>query len=386
MRLLALLLIPLLAGCTSLTNLKSDVSEKLFGREQTDPPMALSEIAAKADARVLWSAKVGDAGGYDFTPAVDGGSVFAAAATGEIVRIDAASGKPAWRVNAGEPLTGGVGAGENLVLVGTAHGMVLAYDQGGRPLWKAKVSSEVLSAPKVAGGVVVVRSGDSRIYGIDARDGKRRWVYERSTPSLTLRTSAGVVLAGGVAYVGFAGGKLVALNVEDGKVRWEVSVAFPKGVTEIERIADITSLPAVEEGTAYAVAYQGRAAGVDIASGKIKWTRDISSFTGIDVQRGRLFLSHSGGAVYALDVENGRSYWRQGGLLNRKLSAPLALGALVAVGDLEGYVHFLSRENGAFMARVRTQESPVMPQMASLGEQGLVLQTHDGGLYAIAVK
>ena len=70
-----------------------------------------------------------------------------------------------------------------------------------------------------------------------AKDGSRKWVYERANPALSLRSSAGVVLADGAVYAGFAGGKMIALRANDGKIVWEVSVALPKGTTEIERIA-----------------------------------------------------------------------------------------------------------------------------------------------------
>jgi len=69
-------------------------------------------------------------------------------------------------------------------------------------------------------------------------------------------------------YAGFAGGKLAAIRADNGKILWEASVAQPKGVTEIERIADITSLPFVDGPLVYAVAYQGRIAAVDRLSGR----------------------------------------------------------------------------------------------------------------------
>ena len=385
-RKLSILAFVLLAGCTSLTDLKRDVSERMFGPEPTDPPMALAEFKPKATAKLLWSASVGKAEGFSYTPAVDGNAVFAASTKGEITRLDATTGKQVWRVNAAEAISGGVGAGENLVLVGTPKGMVLAFDQNGKALWKAKVSSEVLSAPKIANGVVVVRSGDSRIFGLSAVDGKRVWVYERATPSLSLRSVAGVALADGAAYVGFAGGKMVALKADDGKLLWEASVALPKGVTEIERIADITSLPVVDGRVVYAVAFQGRVAAVERTNGRVLWNRDISSYNGLSADDGRVYVTHSGGAVYGLDNGSGKSYWRQGGLLNRQVSAPMPIGEYVAVGDLEGYVHFLSDEDGAFAARIQTDKSPVLAQPVYLGDSRLLVQTSGGGVYAISLK
>jgi outer membrane protein assembly factor BamB len=383
-RFLSLLALLLLAGCSSISDLKTSVSESLFGPEPKDPPMALADFKQTASAKILWKYDIGSATEFNFTPAVDGSSVYAASSQGDIARLDGVSGKQVWRINAAERLSGGVGAGDNLVLVGTPKGMVLAFDQNGKSLWKARVSSEVLSAPKVSNGLIVVRCGDSRIFGLSATDGKRKWVYERATPSLALRSSAGVTLADGVAYVGFAGGKLVAVKIDDGKVLWEASVALPKGATEIERIADITSLPVVDGKMVYAVAFQGRVAGVDRSNGRILWTRDISSYTGMDAQGERVYVTHSGGALYALDYSSGKSYWRQGGLLNRQLSAPLAMGDYVIVGDVEGYVHFLAKEDGAFAARIQIEDSPVMAQPVKLENSILLAQTRDGGLYAIS--
>lgn len=384
--LLALIATVTLSACTQMTDLKTDISERMFGPEASDPPAELTDIKSTASAKILWHANVGASENHDFVPAMEGSAIYAASASGDIVRLDAASGDQVWRVNAGEKLSGGVGAGANLVLVGTSKGMVLAYDQNGKPLWKSKVSSEVLSAPKVSGGIVVVRAGDSRIFGLNAADGKRKWVYERATPTLSLRSSAGIVIDGGMVYAGFAGGKLIEVRLEDGKVIWEASVAQPKGSTEIERIADITSLPVVDGSLVYAVAYQGKIAGIDRATGHIAWSRDISSYTGMSSEDARVFVSHAGGAVYALEYSSGKTFWRQGELGNRHLSAPLPLGSLVAVGDVEGYVHFLNREDGAFAARIRTEESPIMPQMLQLKSDSLLAQTRSGGLYAVTIK
>lgn len=378
----------MLAGCSSISELKTDISERMFGREAKDPPTELKEIKTTAEVRILWQAGVGASSEHDFTPAVDGKAIFAASQNGDITRLDAATGKQEWRVSAGEKLSGGAGAGENLVLVGTPKGMVLAFDQvTGKPRWKAKVASEVLSAPRTFQGVVVVRSGDSRIYGLDAIDGKRKWVYERATPTLSLRSSAGVVIdEAGAAFVGFAGGKLVAVNSLDGKVIWEASVALPKGTTEIERIADITSLPVADGRYVYASAYNGRTVGIDRASGRVLWTRDIASFDGLSVDGSTIYITQSNGAVYALDYSSGKSFWRQGGLQWRQTSAPLPVGRYALLGDFEGYIHLLARDDGDFAARIRTDSSAVMPQPVALGGSSALFQTRGGGLFAITIK
>lgn len=376
----------LLGACTSISNLKNDLSERMFGRELAEPPAELVEFKSTIKTQVVWSVRLGEAGLFDFKPAVEDDNVYAASASGEIVRLDAVTGKQVWRINAGTALSAGVGLGTNLVLVGTPQGYVIAFDRAGKMLWKAKVSSEVLSAPKESNGIVVVRAGDSRIFGLNAADGSRKWTLDRSTPALSLRSSAGIVIDKGVIYAGFAGGKLIAVRAEDGGVLWEATVAQPKGTTEIERIADITSQPVVDGPLIYAAAYQGRVVAIDRSNGRIMWNRDISSYTGLGSENGRVYVSQASGAVYSLEYSTGKTFWRQGDLANRLLSAPLSLGDKVAVGDVEGYVHILSREDGSFLGRIRVGDSPVMPQLTELGGNGLLAQTREGSLYAVSLK
>lgn len=376
----------MLAACSSITELKSDLSDKVFGREVADAPEPLAEIKETATSKVLWQAKVGAAGDSDFIPVVEAGYAYAASADGELLKLDASNGSQLWRVNTGEPISGGVGVGGSLVMVGTQKGTIYAYDIVGKLQWKSKLSSEVLSAPKYFDGLVIVRTGDSRIFGINANDGSRKWVYERTVPALTLRSSAGVVVDSGVVYAGFAGGKLAAVRADNGKMLWEASVAQPKGVTEIERIADITSLPFVDGPLIYAVAYQGKIAAIDRTSGRVVWNRDISSLSGLSAEDARIFVSHAMGSVYALDYTTGKTFWRQAALKNRHLTAPVPMGSLIAVGDLEGYVHFLGREDGAVASRVKTNNSAILPQMALINSNTVLAQTRDGGIFAIQVK
>src|SRR5688500_7190407 len=115
----------------------------------------------------IWQGGVGGAEKQTFFPAVAGGTVYAAGAGGQITGFDAANGRQTARIEAGQRLSGGVGAGEGLVLAGTPKGEVLAFGRDGKLQWKAQLSGEVLAPAKVDGSVVVARAGDGRIFGLD---------------------------------------------------------------------------------------------------------------------------------------------------------------------------------------------------------------------------
>ena len=381
------LLLSLLAltGCETLTSLRQDFADKVFGREPPNPPAELEEIKPTYTAKIDWSSNIGKTERYDYTPALDSSAVYANNATGEIVKLDATNGRQLWRINVGEPISGGIGIGAGILMVGSKTGNLHAYDTAGKPLWKAKVSSEILSVPRYFDGLVIVRTGDNHIFGLDATDGSRKWVYERTTPALSLRSSVGIVVDGGAVYAGFAGGKMVAIRADNGKLLWEATIAQPKGVTEIERIADITSLPVIDGPVVYAVAYQGRVAAVDRRSGKVMWNRDISSYSGMSAEDGKLFVAHALGSVYSLDYETGKTFWRQAGLLNRRLTSPLPMSSVIAVGDLEGYLHFLTRDEGSFAARIKLDSNAVMSLIPGSTSSQVIAETRDGGLYAISI-
>ena len=358
-----------------------------FGSRSPAPEMAqLAPLTNTVDVSTLWQANIGNSQQAVFSPAVAGDSVYAAAYDGAITRLDAGSGKQLWRINAGERLTGGVGSDGKLVAVGSGKGEVLAFDTNGTALWKAQVSSEVLAAPQVADDVVVVRSADGRIFGLDAKDGKRKWYYQRSTPALTVRSPVGISISRGVAYAGFAGGKLVAINLDNGAVRWEATVALPRGTTELERVTDVIGLPVVTEREVCAVAYQGRIGCFDLATGQAVWGREMSSTSGLSLDARYAFVSDDKGAVHALDRIGGTSVWKQDKLRLRNLSAPLALGREIVVADIQGYVHFLARDSGAFVGRVATDGSPVSTNPVMLPNGGFLIQSRNGGLYAFSAK
>ena len=347
-------------------------------------PADLPNIAHEQRVRQLWYLSVGNADPFVFSPALADGSVFTAARDGTVTRIDAARGATQWTVSAAERLSGGVGADGRTVAVANEQGDVFALDaQSGKRLWTARVSSEVISAPAVGEGLVLVRTLDNKIHAFDAQDGKRRWLYSRAPSSLIIRTPAGVVIHGDTAYAGFSGGKLVAVALANGGQRWEATVALPKGGTELERVTDVVGDPAVQDTEVCAAAYQGRVACYEASSGRQLWARDVSSLTGVTLDARYAFVADDRGALQAFDRTNGRTLWKQDKLSHRQLSAPRAVGSLIAVGDLEGYVHFVDRETGEFVARYSTDGGPVRAAPKAM-PGGLFVQTLHGSVHALA--
>jgi outer membrane protein assembly factor BamB len=348
-------------------------------------PAKLVAFNETAKFEVRWHANVGYQGTDLLQMALTKDAIYSVAGNGSLMRLDRTTGKQVWSIQTGIVVSGGVASGDGMVLVGGDKGDVLAYDEDGKLRWKSLVSSEVLSVSKVADGIVMVRSGDGRIAGLNAADGKRVWVYERSTPALVVRSHAGVAIQRGVAYAGFAGGKLTAINIKDGEVLWEAQVSQPRGNTELERISDITSDPIVDDNQVCGIAFQGRIACFDTAQGSPLWNRDISSDKGMMVLSKYLYLSDTGGSVIALDKITGSTTWKNSELSLRGVTAPYAMENFVVVGDFEGYLHGLNREDGKFAARIKLDGGAVVAAPIEL-DDGLLVQTRAGDIYSLSIK
>jgi outer membrane protein assembly factor BamB len=348
-------------------------------------PAKLVDFNATAKFEVRWHVNVGDPGSDLLQPALTKDAIYSATSKGSLARLDRVTGKQVWRIQTGIIANGGVSAGDGLVLIGGDKGEVLAYDENGKQKWKALVSSEVLSLSQVADGVAMVRSGDGRIFGLSTLDGKRLWMYERSTPALVVRSHAGVTIQRGIAYAGFAAGKLAGISIKNGEIIWEAQVSEPRGSTELERISDITSDPVVDDEQVCAIAFQGSVACFDVAQGSPLWNRDISSDKGMMMLRKYLYLSDVGGSVMSLDKTTGSTIWKNGDLLLRGVTAPYAFGNFVVVGDFEGYLHGLNREDGNFVARLKLEGGAIMTAPVEL-DGGLLVQTRGGEMYSLSIK
>jgi outer membrane protein assembly factor BamB len=349
-----------------------------------EPPAELVDFKSSLEVDRVWSVSIG--GGdpvmrAGLAPAVDGEVVYAAGRDGDVLAISQANGKTLWRARTRAELTGGPGAGFGIVAVGSANGELIALDQAtGTTLWTVPVGGEVLSAPAIAPDAVVVRTVAGVLLGLSRDDGKVLWREEQQIPRLTLRGAAAPVVAGNAAICGFDNGRVISAETRNGEVLWEQLVSAPRGRTELERLVDIDAAVKVSGVDVFVAGFQGRVAMLALDSGQSWWSREISSHRGLDVDDESVYVSTATGEVIALRRRSGVEVWRQDGLRLRGLSAPVAIGAYVAVADFEGYVHWLNAGTGAFVARTKAGTRVSNPPVRA-GDL-IVLQDDEGRVTA----
>ena len=366
MRKLAWVLIALavLPGCKLFKGKDKDV---------TDPPAKLVKFKTSIEVKKLWSVDTGkgvDRTGGKPRPGFADGRIFVTDVDGGLLAYDAGTGKRLWRTSIKERMVSGASARDGMVVAGTIEGTVIEADaETGKERWRAQTSSEVLAAPVLAGSVVVVRSNDGRVHGLDSADGELLWQFDRDTPLLSLRGNAPLIVDAGTVFVGYDNAKVVALRVSDGTLLWEQNIAQPEGRTELERMIDLDGDMKIVDDVLYAATYNGGVTALTLETGRVLWSRDLSSYDGIAVSGNIIYAVDTDSQLWALDIRSGGSLWKQDKLLHRGLSTPVVVGDYLVVGDFEGYVHWLNREDGATVARFRLGKKPIHSTPLVVGER-----------------
>jgi outer membrane protein assembly factor BamB len=347
-----------------------------------EPPAELVDIKSTLPVHRLWSESMGGGGEVlrlTLGVAGSGDTVYAAGRDGKVRALDAATGKQRWQADTDLELSAGPGVGFGLVVVGTSDGDLVALEAAtGKQRWKARIPGEILAPPLLDGDHVIVRSVEGRLRALSASNGKEVWLVEDVVPRLSLRGTATPVAVGGDTVVcGFDTGKVIAVTLAKGETLWQTQLTTPHGRTELDRLSDVDSAVLVSGKDVYAVGYQGRVAMIALDTGQLWWSRDLSSYRGLAIDDDQVYVSTSDGDVVALRRRDGTVVWQQRGLARRGLSTPAVDGNAVIVGDFEGYLHWLDRASGKFVAREHPGDTRIAAPPLVMG--GRVYVIDEGG-------
>lgn len=341
-------------------------------------PAPLGPVAALIGTQQVWSTQMGP-GSELLVPMAVAGQLFLANSAGTLSALDASTGREAWRVQLGTELATGAGSdGETAAVVTRSNELVAVAN--GKEIWRVTLPARAFTAPFVAGRRVFVLTADRTVTAFDGRSGARLWSQSRTAEPLVLRES-GTLLAVGDTLVAGISGRLTGFNPLNGSVRWEAPIATPRGTNEIERLVDIVGQVSRVGSSVCVRAYSAAVGCVDAAAGNVLWRQPAQGSTGLHGDDKLVFGVEADGKLQAWKRDNGDLAWSLDRLQYRQLSAPLAVGRVVVLGDSAGLVHLLSREDGSEMGRLATDGSAVVGAPILVGET-LVVQTRNGGVYA----
>ena len=340
-------------------------------------PAPLPAVTGDFKVQKVWSATIGPV----TTPllaSVHGGRVALASTTGQVALLDGLTGKDIWRIKLPDTIQSGVGGDGQRFAVVSQRNEVIAMENG-QVIWRYRLTATSLTPPLVAGGRVFVLSADRTVTALDGASGQKIWAQQRSGDPLVLN-QAGLLVPFNDNLLVSWGGRLASVNPNNGSVRWETLLASSRGTNEVERLVDLVAGMDRQGNTVCARAFQSAVGCVDVSRGSLLWSRPAQGHEGVAGDEQLIFGAESDSKVIAWQRQGGQVAWTQEGLRFRGLSAPLVLGRSVVLGDDEGLLHFLSRQDGQPLLRVPTDGSAIVGRPVAV-DQTLVVVTRTGGVF-----
>ena len=353
---LFLLSILLISGCSTLDSLR------FWQNDEVDPdePKELSSFASQENIKVLWrNSYNGENEIGNFLPSFNAQNIFFSDASGNVLSIDAKTGKDNWSVKLNF-LASGTSAGFGIVVVADVDGNVIALDQiDGSVLWSSNVKGEVLSSVAIDAKIVVVKTGSGELLGLNKDSGEKIWSYRSTLPVLTIRGNSSPVIVDNLVYASFDNGRLGVFELNSGFQIWDGAISYVSGASELENLIDSDSNPVIEGGLIYTTNYQGNLNIFDPSQKRSVWSNNASSFFSPIISRGMLMVVEENSSIKSFALKTLEESWINSDYLNRDLSNGVSYKDNIVVGDFEGYVHVINILNGRTVGREKISRNPI---------------------------
>jgi outer membrane protein assembly factor BamB len=148
----------------------------------------------------------------------------------------------------------------------------------------------------------------------------------------------------------------------------------------VERLVDLTGSVSRTASSICARAYFASIGCVDIARGTLLWTKPAQGSDGLSGDDSALYGVESNGSINAWRRSDGERLWSVDQYKYRTLTAPLAVGRTVILGEGTGQLLFLNREDGSALNRLSPDGSAIAADPV-LAASTVVVVTRKGGVF-----
>jgi len=368
-----------------------------------DPAHAPGNIAASLNFKPLWESKIGTPGGFRQTllasPLIANGQAYVMDADATVRCLSLNDGHHIWRTGTRpkhateQNMGGGIAYDSGKIYASTGFGEILALDAGsGKILWRQTLDLPARTAPTVANGLVAVVILNDVLLTFDAGTGTPGWRFSGNAGQVNLAAvgyTGAPAYADGILVAGFSTGMLAAIDANSGSPIWEQSLAAGFGQASSLDFSDVVAAPVIADGVVYAINLGGTLLAVDLHSGVKVWTHGAAGTQAPAYAGGFLFVLDKTQVLYAIHADDGLVSWslqlpEYGKPKPKKRpilwTGPVLLdGQLVLSGD-NGHLIQVDAVEGSVTQTIKLGKPADMPPIAAAG---VVLQlTRDAKLTA----
>lgn len=281
---------------------------------------SMGQLALGASPTRAWSATI-DGGSprerLAATPVVAGGKLFVVDVDATVHAFAADTGAGLWstamtegKKNRAARFGGGVSYDDGKVFATDGLGDVVAMDAAtGKELWRAKPGGPLRGAPTIANGNIYVLSQDNQMFALGEADGKVAWTGSGTLESQGVFGVAAPAASAGSVVAGFSSGELNAYRYENGRVLWQDALSRTSISTSVSSLSDIDADPVIDEGNVYAVGQGGRMVALNLSTGQRLWEQNFAGISTPWVAGEWIFVVTDDAKLICLARGNGKARW-----------------------------------------------------------------------------
>ena len=205
---------------------------------------------------------------------------------------------------------GGVAFDSGKLYATTGFGDVVALDaNSGKELWRKSFGVPIANAPVVNGGRLFVATIDNHMHAIAASNGRDLWDHQGITENAGIMVSTSVAVAGEFVIAPYSSGEVYALRVQNGRPAWNDMLTRSHGITALSEIDDIAGRPVVDRDLVFAISHSGVMAAIQLDKGDRQWSRDIGGIQTPWVAGDYVFVITLQSQLMCLTRKEGRVKW-----------------------------------------------------------------------------
>ena len=357
---------------------------------------SLGQVALGTSLTRAWSASI-DGGSnrqrLGAAPVVADGKVFAIDVDAAVHAFSANGGGALWTTNIakndkksrGARFGGGVSFDDGKVYATDGLGDVVALDAAtGKEVWRAKPGAPLRGAPSIDSTNIYVLSQDNQLYALSKDDGKVSWTQSGSIETQGVFGVAAPAVDKGTVVAGFSSGELNAYRYENGRILWQDALSRSTVSTSVSSLADIDADPVIDRGIVFAVGQGGRMVALEIVSGQRLWEQNFAGISTPWVAGEWVFLITDDARLVCLARATGKVRWisqlrhfksaktkKDGTVVDKKKANPITwFGPVLAGGRLiltnsEGQIASAAVETGKLGTVIESKAPFTLPPVVA---------------------
>lgn len=280
---------------------------------------APGHIAMGAGLKQAWSADAGEGsnrrGKVTASPIVADGRIYTLdAAAG--VRAFSTGGSQVWRTSlvperrdGVEGYGGGLAYDAGRIYAATGFGDVVALDAAtGKVVWQKNFGAPFRSSPTAAGDRVFVVANDGKLLCLSPVDGSELWAY-RGVPGKTgIISNPSPAVADDLVIAPFTSGEVVAARIATGQVAWSENLSRTRLASGLTSLTD-AARPVADNGIVYAIGHGGRMIAIRQRTGERVWGINLAGTQMPWVAGEAVYVADTNGQLAAVTQRDGKIAW-----------------------------------------------------------------------------